>query len=361
VLASTRIMESGKIVRRTQGVGRAIPAALLALSIFHLPVPAAAEPEPRPVKSATGVSEQEKEAAKLYKAAQSAFAANRLIEAKALLERALELRPNPSVVGVLGQVEFELGEFQHAATHLAQSLASQEHPIAVRRKMEDLLARAQKRVGTIVITTKPEGARVTVDGTEVNPSVMNSQVFVEPGTHRIEVDKEGYAPALEQLEAKAGSAHRFDFELEAKPEPAPQPEKATPPPAPPAPAPPAPAPPPPSKRPAVIVLVSGGVLTAAAVGVGVYYHVEGSERADEAKKLGRGLGRCEAPLSGDCARLRSVLDDRNDAYLTAKVLYGVGAGLAVATGVVTYLLWPKRPPAVSLWVGPKTVGVVGDF
>lgn len=356
-------METGYIFGRPIGVGRGMLAALFTLCVTHVSLGAGAEPASKGTATATQGAEQEREAAKLYKAAQSAFAAGRMIEAKALLERALDMRPNPSVVGVLGQVEFELGEFPKAAAHLAESLRRTEHPVGVKRKMEDLLARAQKKVGTVVVTVVPEDARVLVDGSEWSLDATGSQIFVLPGTHAIDIERDGYAPALEQVEAKAGSAHRLDFELTKKPEPPPIEVKPDPPAPLPPPPPPAEPPPPPSKLVPTIVLIAGSAVTASLLGVGIYYHLGGADRADEADRIGRTLGACDLPLTGDCARLHRVIDQRDSKYLTAKVLYGVSAGVAVATGVATYLLWPKRkaPPPVAVWVGSDMLGVAGDF
>ncbi len=339
-------------------VGRGVAAMSLMVAVLGGAPHAEAQAESSPPTSAA----TEKDAAKLYKAAQTAFAANRLEEAKALLEQAYAIRPNPGVLAVLGQVEFELGSFARAAGHLTESLLTMEHPVPIKRKLEEMLNRATERVATIVVDVSPPDASVSVDATDGAPGtavVRGSQLFVEPGVHELRVEKAGFLLHTQRLETRAGGAYPVTVTLEPSPPPPPvHVVKLTPPPTP---APPAPDPPPPSKRVPTVVALSGGGLTAALLGTGLAFHLSGRSSARDAEQLAERVGDCSGESSADCERLDDLLAERNSDYRTAKILYGVSAGTALLTTVLTVVLWPREKSSVAVWITPHMVGLSGEL
>lgn len=79
--------------------------------------------------------------------------------------------------------------------------------------MQALLMDARKQVGALSIKVEPVGAEVLVDGVSVGKAPLEGEVFVEPGSHRIEAKLEGYEAAKQGVSAAAGSAQDVEIRL----------------------------------------------------------------------------------------------------------------------------------------------------
>jgi cytoskeleton protein RodZ len=91
-----------------------------------------------------------------------------------------------------------------AATQLAADPAQAVAPVPVASVTE------------LVVTTQPEGARVTVNGIGWGSSPATIQ-YLEPGQKRIRVSKEGYAAVERVLQVDEGHRHTLDILLESAP------------------------------------------------------------------------------------------------------------------------------------------------
>jgi hypothetical protein len=71
-------------------------------------------------------------------------------------------------------------------------------------------------VTELVVTTEPEGARITVNGVGWGSSPARIQ-YLEPGQKRIRVSKEGYAAVERVLQVDAGQRRTLSIQLESRP------------------------------------------------------------------------------------------------------------------------------------------------
>lgn len=217
------------------------------------------------------------------------------------------------------------------------------------------------------LKASPADLTVLVDGVELDvPTDIG--IYLEPGPHRLEFKKSGYITETKSIDAKANVQDTLVINLtkeasgtvippgngreEPKTTHVTQPTPFV-------------EPPPADRTLSWTILGVGSGLTAIAIGTGVYFHVQASDANDEAGKARDSLGSIgcsQQPTPTACQDLSSSLRDRDNDYLRAKVLYGVGAGLAVLTGAATWYFWPKASgsgaPTVSAWATPDSAGVV---
>jgi hypothetical protein len=125
-----------------------------------------------------------------------------------------ERKPDAKTAANLGRVELIAGKPRDAAEHLsfflreAQSVSNQD-----RQATEEMLAQAKAKIGTVAIQVDAQGAAVLLDGQRVGTSPLVGPVFVEPGSRRIEVRKEGFDPASTVFNVAAGSAPTVELTL----------------------------------------------------------------------------------------------------------------------------------------------------
>lgn len=67
--------------------------------------------------------------------------------------------------------------------------------------------------GSLVVITKPAGAFVTVDGL-THPYKTPTVLLLDPGTHEVKIEKEGYKTIEDTVEIVAGESTRKEYELE---------------------------------------------------------------------------------------------------------------------------------------------------
>lgn len=68
-----------------------------------------------------------------------------------------------------------------------------------------------KNAGTLLLTTDPVGALITIDGVSVGNSPQN--VRLKPGPHRIKVRKSGYFAKESRLQIKASVSNKKHIPL----------------------------------------------------------------------------------------------------------------------------------------------------
>ena len=273
-----------------------------------------------------------------------AFAVGDLAAAQAAYARAWREKQSYSIACKLGRTEALLGSHPAAAQHLTYCIdhftdTSEVELEELEPRFRKLLQETRARVGELTITTEPRGAELLVDGAPLPPDAPRSRLFVPPGHHTVSATLDGYASASTTLVVAAGATESVTLRLQ--PEPA-QPMATT------APAHPSPAvvaAPPnaisqdqvsrPRPRPLAIPLV-GTVITLASAGAGIGLTASASS---------------------------SNLEDPSSLRRAAGLAF-VGAGIAAAGSVTTWVLWPRRTPAaddaawaVGAWPKDRGAGV----
>jgi tetratricopeptide (TPR) repeat protein len=140
--------------------------------------------------------------------------ANNLPEALAEFRRAHEIFPNARSLRGMGMVEFDLRDYEHAASHLEQALASEVKPLSgkLRSETEGLLERALRYLGEIRVVTDPQDATVLVDG---SPAQLRADgtLLLNPGDHVIEVSAAGRARDRRNVQVSGGERRQLMISL----------------------------------------------------------------------------------------------------------------------------------------------------
>ncbi|HVY28767.1 MAG TPA: hypothetical protein VHB79_19560 [Polyangiaceae bacterium] len=305
---------------------------------------------------ASALSIEEDRRRTLYQQGKEAIKAQHWVDAKTRLTDAWTIRPSYDVALSLSQAEFNLGQFDESARHLAyyfKNVSAKENENNLANAKQAFEA-AKAKVSSVEVTA-PRGADILVDGKELGIAPLDGNTFVKPGRRVFEA-RLGEAKAQQELQAVAGQEQQVTLKLEEPSKPAPAVAAA---PAAPVdaglPQPPAPAAPePPRKRSLVPAYVGAGV---AAVGIGVgigFALAAGSDKDDiDALKRKNGSSGCLDSTSGDCAAQHDAAEAR-DRHLTYEVIGFSVAGAAVI-GTAAYLLWPSSSSATATTRNKLTV------
>jgi hypothetical protein len=140
--------------------------------------------------------------------------ANNLPEALAEFRHAHRVFPNARSLRGIGMVEFDLREYERAARHLQEALASREKPLAgaLRAETEQLLARALRYLGEIRIVTDPKDAKLLIDGSPVQQQPDGS-LLLNLGEHTIEVSAPGRLTETRTLQVSGGDRRQLVVSL----------------------------------------------------------------------------------------------------------------------------------------------------
>ncbi|MEZ4310795.1 MAG: PEGA domain-containing protein [Polyangiaceae bacterium] len=225
---------------RTTGVG-----CVVLSSALLVPLSSAAQPPPAGAKPASAASSGSPAGTKSASAASPAVAAQATAEgavreeARAAYNQALaDFRKGdydsaytgfleaerlqgapqvPRIAGNLGRAELKLGKHRDGVAHLAFFLRHErgldEQTVT---EMSALLEQAKSRIGTLRVRVKQAGATISVDGSPVGTSPMEDDLYVNPGTHKIDV-RTPTASETRELTLGAGGSETLLFDLPAPP------------------------------------------------------------------------------------------------------------------------------------------------
>jgi len=213
------------------------------------------------------------------------------------------------------------------------------------------LQELQNLVGSLDVQVDPPDAEIWIDGRQVGRAPLPRAIFVSPGEHDLQVQREGYERVNLRVEVQSREQVSRQIHLERStttPTPHVPPLAPTS-----ASAPPPPQPPPPMQSAPSSVLASTGWITAA---TGAACLAGATVTGTWALRLDADLN--DACKGGHCPVARSGDVNRLDALTTTtNVLTGVGVALTAA-GVTMILANPARTPErpshapLSLSVGP---------
>lgn len=179
-------------------------------------------------------------------------------------------------------------------------------------------------------------ATLSLDGTLVGTAVFDTQIPVDPGSHRVEVQAPGHRPFRAEVVAKDGDTTPIEIAPVLVPLPgAPPPKKdelAT--------------APPPSRMPWLVV----GVGVAGLAGAGVAYALRSRALSDVDATCSPTRTDCDPALSDTAARGKTYT-------LVGNVLLGVGA-TATVVGLGWWFLQPSPKASVAVGAGPTLGGAV---
>lgn len=127
--------------------------------------------------------------------------------------QAYALKRHPAVLLNLAQSELRSGHEADAAKHFSMYLREAKDATAAERDgAEAGLFAAKAVVGEVAVNADVDGATVLVDGNEEGLTPLPDAVYVTPGTHQIEVRKEGKSSKA-TVTARAGEATEISLRL----------------------------------------------------------------------------------------------------------------------------------------------------
>jgi hypothetical protein len=116
----------------------------------------------------------------------SAFEAGHYAEARALLQRAQQLKPNARVLRGMGLAAFSAGHYAQASLDIERALAETENAVddEQRTELERLQAEANARTARFRLTGQQPGAVILIDG---EPPLIDAGGFVlmDEGPHTV--------------------------------------------------------------------------------------------------------------------------------------------------------------------------------
>ncbi len=326
-----------------------IAATLVALAALLPPQGAFAQTLP---DSALDESVVEK-SRELYREANEHVQRKEWAKARAALLAAWSLGRHYSIAANLGECELALGRHRDAAEYLDFALRSwgTAYPEA-KQKAQTMMDEALKRVAVVEVVSTVEGADITVDGVVMGRTPLEAPLFLEPGSHELDIWRPGVPHDAKTVNLTAGERTRIQIGSAPKdPKPgSPEPEH--------------------DKRPEPtgnakpIVVGAGAALTLVGATVAVVYMAKASNAESDAEALQQKRDAIYGPAgclsSGGagsqlCAELATKLDDRNAANRTESIAW-VGTGLLATATVATYFLWPESEPSA---VGVRPVVAPG--
>jgi hypothetical protein len=133
--------------------------------------------------------------------------------ALAEFKRTYELMPNPMVALNIGLVYAAMGRPVDAVDALEPAVASGGLSPQQLERAKKTLADQKARVGRLVVTTTPDGARVEVDNVEVARTPLTGPIRVAEGSHIVGAVAEGFAPARKEVVVAGNSEASIHLDL----------------------------------------------------------------------------------------------------------------------------------------------------
>ncbi len=144
------------------------------------------------------------------------FEAHRYRPAIHQFELAAELVPSADLWFNIARSHEELGEYEPAIEHYRRYLRDRVDPpdkeqverrIASLETQAETARRAANEVpttGTLRVSANMEGVEVTLDDRSVGRTPLTTPISLEPGRHRLRLERDGYVPFRSEVRVEAG-------------------------------------------------------------------------------------------------------------------------------------------------------------
>jgi len=153
-------------------------------------------------KAAAAQADEEQLAARQhYEGGQKLYDDRQFAEALVEFQAAYDAKPHPVVLKSIAECKFQLEDYRGAQAILEQYLADPESTgkDQVAARVEEI----KTKYSVLQITTEPLGAKIMVDGEDVD-AVTPTSVDVTPGEHEVSIEFSGYQPAQRQVAVMGG-------------------------------------------------------------------------------------------------------------------------------------------------------------
>jgi hypothetical protein len=169
-----------------------------------------------PLAGGSALAQEDREAARAeFERGRSAFEAGAFREALDHFQEAYRLAPHPNVRVNIANCYDQLDRPIEALVHFEHFLTEADRPPpAQRREVESAIARLRQRVGTLTLQITPDGAQITIDGTETRRAPVAEPVRVVAGSHTVEVQLDGYRTERQTVVVEGGGTARLALRLQ---------------------------------------------------------------------------------------------------------------------------------------------------
>lgn len=129
-------------------------------------------------------------------------------------QEAYRLAPHASVRLNIANCYQQLDRPVEALFHFEHYLSEADHPTAAqRREIETTIRELRSRIGTLTFQVSPDGATITIDGTDQRRAPVSEPVRVVQGRHQIEIRLDGYRTETQTVEVAGGADARVAIRL----------------------------------------------------------------------------------------------------------------------------------------------------
>lgn len=138
-----------------------------------------------------------------------------------LFEKAYQISRTARTAAQLGLCELELGSYPEAELHLAEALASPNHPWIAKNRttLKRQLDVARANVGELALNVSPAYAEVLLNNKPENKVRLGVPVHLGRGPVDVEVRAPGYEPARETITIVGGKREERTYTLVLQPPP----------------------------------------------------------------------------------------------------------------------------------------------
>ena len=144
---------------------------------------------------------------KLLKRKKTADAQAQYERALAAYQKAFELVPNPQILFPVAVAHDKLGHWAEAARNYRRFLTQVAAPDpGLKAEAEKRLEAAKLNLGVVSLVVTPDGAHVTLSGTEIGVAPLADPLFLDAGEYTLAFDADGYfkEPTVSELAADEG-------------------------------------------------------------------------------------------------------------------------------------------------------------
>jgi hypothetical protein len=129
-------------------------------------------------------------------------------------QEAYRLAPHASVRLNIANCYVELRRPVEALFHFEHFLSEADHPPAAqRREVEATIRQLRSQIGTITFQVTPDGASITIDGSDTRRAPVVEPVRVPAGRHTVDIRLDGYRTETQTVEVTGGGDARVAIRL----------------------------------------------------------------------------------------------------------------------------------------------------
>ncbi len=168
---------------------------------------------PQVAQAQAAAEAEQTEFDRVLKQALGEFDLGNWTEARALFERAHELRPSARTLRAIAMCAFEEKSYVAAIVHAQKALDDERKSLdgKQRKQMEQLLERAHGFVARIQLALTPSDAEVRVDLKP--PTFMEGRLMLDPGEHELLVRAQGYQEAQHRIVVRPREERQLNLAL----------------------------------------------------------------------------------------------------------------------------------------------------